>query len=173
MIRYTTADRILQEDLLPDRDKLRCAEHVAEALAVDHRGLESGQVEILRQRIVLVADVALEPGDFERAGLVNLSAVLRRGMAGQVDVEIRAVLHPKVLETEEALAIGKLENDGLPFAFMQEIQCTERPSPQYYRCGRAAHAAGRAVLGERVCGRKTFVDSPVEKQRRAEIPRHG
>src|ERR687886_1464400 len=139
MIRYTTADRILQEDLLPDRDKLRCAENVAEALAVDHCRLEPGQVESLRQRIVLVADVALEPGDFERAGLVDLSAVLRRGMAGQVDVEIRAVLHPKVLETEEALAVGKLENDGLAFALVQEIQRAERSSPQDDRCGGAAY----------------------------------
>src|SRR5919199_4628698 len=38
MIRYTTADRILQEDPLPDQEKLRCAENVAETLAVDHRG---------------------------------------------------------------------------------------------------------------------------------------
>lgn len=43
-----------------------------------------------------------------RPALVELGPVARRGMAGQVDVQVRSVGNPELLEPEEALAVRQL-----------------------------------------------------------------
>src|SRR5262249_7470993 len=97
----------------------------AKALAPDGYGAILRQINVGRQFIVLVADIALERSKFPEPGLLHSVTVARVISGDNINVNIGTIRGFEVGEAENAFAIRELVNSGSTLAFVGDaMECS-------------------------------------------------